>query len=371
MEARIITDRQQWNDFVTASACCNITQSYEWGELGPHLGAQTMRVGVLDDDGKLCAAMLFLIVRAPIIHRLYFYAVRGPVIDDPSSPALPVLLNFVKAEARKQGAFMLKVEPSVDDEDERWLLALQQLGFRPNPYSVHIRNEWVLNIQPEEKEILAGMKEKWRYNIRLAGRKGVTVRRGEGQADLDAFYKIYETTSERDQFFIHNKAFYEEIMRLYGKDDRFALFLAEYEGQPIAGIIVLRYGRWSWYMYGASSNEQRNLMPNHLLQWNGMQWAKSHGCWYYNFRGIPDILEEGQELWGVYVFKRGFGGYAIRALETHDLVYQPLVYNVYARLLEVKRKRDEKRQHREARQMRVEKTVESPAPARDENKASD
>lgn len=104
-------------------------------------------------------------------------------------------------------------------------------------------------------------------------------------------------------------------------------------------------------MYGASSNEQRNLMPNHLLQWNGMQWAKSHGCWYYNFRGIPEILEEGQELWGVYVFKRGFGGYAIRALETHDLVYQSLVYGVYMRMLEVKRKRDEKRQHRDVRQI--------------------
>lgn len=103
-------------------------------------------------------------------------------------------------------------------------------------------------------------------------------------------------------------------------------------------------------MYGASSNEQRNLMPNHLLQWHGMQWAKSHGCWYYNFRGIPDILEEGQELWGVYLFKRGFGGYAIRALETHDLIYQPLVYQVYRRLLEIKRRRDEKHHTRDASQ---------------------
>ena len=351
MEARIITDGQQWNEFVAASECCNITQSYEWGELGPYLGAQTMRVGVIDDVGKLCAAVLILIVRAPIIRRTYFYAPRGPVIDDPSSPALSVLLNFVRAEARKQGAFMLKVEPSVSDKDENWLLALQKYGFHAVPYAVHIRDEWVLNIQPDEKEILAGMKEKWRYNIRLAGRKGVTVRKGEGQADLDAFYNIYITTSERDQFFIHNKTFYEEVSRLYNQDDRFALFLAEYEGKPIAGIIVLRYGRWSWYMYGASSNEQRNLMPNHLLQWNGMQWAKSHGCWYYNFRGIPEVLEEGQELWGVYVFKRGFGGYAIRSLETHDLVYQPLVYGVYMRMLEVKRKRDEKRTHRDARQV--------------------
>ncbi|HLI72172.1 MAG TPA: peptidoglycan bridge formation glycyltransferase FemA/FemB family protein [Ktedonobacteraceae bacterium] len=350
MEARIITDGKQWNDFVSNSELCNITQSYEWGELGPHLGAQTMRVGVIDDNGKLCAAMLVLITRAPIIRRTYFYAPRGPVIDDPSSPALAVLLNFVKAEAHKRGAFMLKIEPGANDEDERWLEALRKLGFHPVPYAVHIRNEWVLNLQPDEKELLAGMKEKWRYNIRLAGRKGVSVRRGESQADLDTFYRIYETTSERDEFFIHNKAFYEEVMRLYSKDDRFALFLAEYEGKAIAGIIVLRYGRWSWYMYGASSNEHRNLMPNHLLQWTGMQWARSHGCWYYNFRGIPDILEEGQELWGVYVFKRGFGGYAIRALETHDLVYQPLVYNVYLRLLEVKRRRDEKRQHRQASQ---------------------
>jgi len=126
-------------------------------------------------------------------------------------------------------------------------------------------------------------------------------------------------------------------MCLYGEGDRAALLLAECQGQVIAGIVVLHFGRWSWYMYGASSNEHRNLMPNHLLQWSGIQWAKSRGCWYYNFRGIPDVLEEGQELWGVYVFKQGFGGCAMRFLETHDLVYQPLVYGVYMRLLEMKR----------------------------------
>jgi lipid II:glycine glycyltransferase (peptidoglycan interpeptide bridge formation enzyme) len=354
MEARIITDRQQWNDFVANSECCNITQSYEWGELAHHLDAEAMFAGVLDDEGKLCAAMLVLISTAPVIRRTYFYAPRGPVIGEPDSPAMTVLLNFVKAEARKRGAFMLKVEPSVADDDARWLVALQKHGFQPTPYASHVRHEWVLDLRPDEKTLLAGMKEKWRYNIRLAGRKGVTVRRGQGSVDLDTFYRIYQTTSERDQFFIHDKGHYEDVMRLFSEGDRAALFLAEYEGEAIAGIIVLTYGHWSWYMYGASSNEQRNLMPNHLLQWNGMQWARAHGCWYYNFRGIPDALEEGQELWGVYVFKRGFGGYAIRSLETHDLAYQPLVYAVYRRLLDVKRWRDQKRrakleaQHKEA-----------------------
>ncbi len=132
-------------------------------------------------------------------------------------------------------------------------------------------------------------------------------------------------------------------MRLFGENGQAALFLAEYEGKPIAGTIVLCLGHWSWYMYGASSNEERERMPNHLLQWTGMQWAKAQGAWYYNFRGIPDILEEGQELWGVYVFKRGFGGSALRFLETHDLVYQPLVYETYRRLLDVKRWQDEQR----------------------------
>jgi len=340
MEARLITDRQQWNDFVAASKYCNITQSYEWGELAPHLGAEAIHVGVVDDQGHLCAAMLVLV--SSILRRNYFYVPRGPIIDEPDYPAMTVLLNFVKAEARKRSAFMLKVEAGAQDGDVNWLTALQKRGFRPTPYASHVRHEWVLDLRPDEKALLAGMKEKWRYNIRLAGRKGVTVRRGEGQADIDTFYRIYQTTSERDQFFIHNKAHYEDVMRLYSAGDRAALFLAEYEGEAIAGIIVLRFGRWSWYMYGASANEQRNLMPNHLLQWNGMQWARSHGCWYYNFRGIPDVLEEGQELWGVYVFKRGFGGCPIHSLETHDLAYQPLIYGIYRRLLDVKRRRDEK-----------------------------
>lgn len=355
MEARIITDCQQWNDFVAASECCNITQSYEWGELAPHMEAEAMRVGVVDDEGKLCAAMLVLISCAPVVRKTYFYAPRGPIIDDPDSAAMTVLLDFVKGEARKRGAFMLKVEPSVADGDEKWLVALYRRGFRGNPYAVHIRHEWVLDIRPDEKAILASMKEKWRYNVRLAGRKGVTVRQGDGQADFDTFYSIYQTTSERDQFFIHNKAHYEDVLRLYG--ERAVLLLAEYEGRAISGIIVVRFGHWSWYMYGASSNEQRNLMPNHLLQWHGMQWAKSHGCWYYNFRGIPAVLEEGQELWGVYVFKQGFGGYALHFLETHDLVYQPLVYGIYMRLLEVKRKRDERRHMRAIE-------VASPTPGR-------
>src|SRR5258708_9990962 len=146
MKAYIITDCRQWNDFVAASVCCNITQSYEWGELAPHLGAEALRIGVVDEDGQLCAAMLILITSAPVLRRTYFYAPRGPVIDDPDSPAMTVLLNFVKAEARKRGAFMLKIEPSVPEGDQQWLATLKKPAFRPNLSATYIRTEWALDI---------------------------------------------------------------------------------------------------------------------------------------------------------------------------------------------------------------------------------
>ena len=351
MQACIITNRQQWNDFVAASDCCNITQSYEWGELRSHLGASdVLRVGVVDSTGHLLAAISILVSTLPVLRCTYFYAPRGPIVGDPDSPALTVLLNFVKAEAYRYRAIMLKIEPGVSDENRHWSRTLKMRGFRPNPYATHIRHEWVLDIRPDGQTLLADMKEKWRYNIRLATRKGVTVRQGEGAADLEIFYHLYHITSERDQFFIHEESLYKDIMYQFGNDGRAALFVAEYAGQAIASTIVLTFGRWSWYMYGASSNEQRECMPNHLLQWVAIQWAKSRGCWYYSFRGIPDILEEGQELWGVYLFKRGFGGYPTRFMQTHDLIYQPLLYEIYRRMLDLKRWRDQRRQMRGAAQ---------------------
>ncbi|HTI15195.1 MAG TPA: peptidoglycan bridge formation glycyltransferase FemA/FemB family protein [Dictyobacter sp.] len=347
MEARIITDRQQWNDFIRSSSYCNIKQSYEWGEFGSYLGADdTMHIGVIDEAGKLCAALLMTVSRAPMLKQTYFYAPRGPIIEDPDSPAMTVLLNYVKAEARKRHAFMLKIEPAALHDDLSWLTTLRRRGFHVNPHHMHIRNEWVLDISPDEKTLLSGMKEKWRYNIRLAGRKGIKVRQAESAADLDTWYELYQVTSERDKFFINQKEFYVDILQAFRKDNYGALFLAEYEGKAVAGTIVLVEGPWSYYMYGASSNEHREKMPNHLLQWTGIQWAKSRGARYYNFGGIPEILAEGQELYGVYLFKRGFGGYPMCSLPTHDLVYNPLLYWAYRSMLDVKHKLDENREKR-------------------------
>ncbi|GCE23787.1 lipid II:glycine glycyltransferase FemX [Dictyobacter kobayashii] len=334
MKAQIITDRQQWNDFVAASELCNLTQTYEWGELMSKRHSDSLHVGVVKDDGSLCAVMLVLVSTVPALRVPYFYAPRGPIVEDPASPAMTLLLNFVKAEAHKRGACMLKVEPGVPDDDRTWLNALRHYGFRSIPYAHHLRHEWVTDIRADEQELMSKMHKKTRQYIRTSARTGVVIRESHEQSGIDAFYRIYCETGERSEFMVLNKEYYENFLRLY--KDNAALLIAEYDNRIIAAAIVVRLGRWSWNMYEAASDESREMRVNYLLQWQRILWAKSHGCWYFNSRGIPDVLEEGNELYGVYNFKRGFGGYAMRSLETQDLVYRPLVYKTYRTLLDGK-----------------------------------
>ena len=340
MEAQIITDRKSWNDFVEKSIHCNLTQTYEWGELMQELGSEALHVGVTDEEGQLQAVMLLLILKLPLLRIPYFYAPRGPVIDDPASPAMTVLLNFVKVEARKRGACMLKVEPDAPDGDAQWLAALRGRGFRLNPYANHIRHEWVLDVRADEQELLSRMHKKTRQHVRTSPRTGTIVRPGNLQEDLDAFYDIFVQTGQRSDFMILPKSYYARMLELYG--ERAAFLVAEYEGKPIAAAIMVYLGKWCWGMYEAASDLSRKLRINYMLQWERMLWARAHGCWYYNLRAIPDVLEEGQELYGIYEFKRSFGGFAMRSLQTHDLVYRPISYTIYRILLDAKHWYDKK-----------------------------
>jgi lipid II:glycine glycyltransferase (peptidoglycan interpeptide bridge formation enzyme) len=248
---------------------------------------------------------------------------------------------------------MLKVEPNVPDGDDRWLAALHALGFRTNRFATHPRRSWVLDIRPSEGDLLAGMKEKWRYNIGLAGRKKVQVREGTAAEDVDIFYRLYEETARRDGFFIHPREHYASILRLYGEREAAVLLLAEYENRPIAGLIAVRCGPVTTYMFGASSNAERNRMPNHLLQWSAIRWARAHGCTIYDFRAIAEVLDPREDLYSLFTYKQGFGGYSTLALETHDLPYNGPLYWTYERLLTIKRARDRSRHERDLQRREV------------------
>ncbi len=349
MQVEVIADREQWNRFVESQATGNITQTWEWAELGGRLGSRALRLGAVE-DGELRAALLVIVEKAPVVGQPYLYAPRGPVCDDPTSPALTALLDHARTVAKAQGAFMLKLEPNVADGDQVWLDALQRLGLRRNPFATHPRRSWVLDITPDEPALLANMKEKWRYNVRLAGRKGVTVRETLASDDIATFYTLYRETADRDGIFIHERRHYEDFLRLYGERDAATLLMAEHEGQPIAALIVARCGPVATYMFGASSNRERNRMPNHLLQWTAIRWGRARGCHLYDFRAIAETLEPGEDMYSLYTYKQGFGGYSLLTLETHDLVTQPAIYWAYMRALRMKRRVVRWRQARAAHQ---------------------
>ncbi|MDY6893080.1 MAG: peptidoglycan bridge formation glycyltransferase FemA/FemB family protein [Chloroflexota bacterium] len=199
----------------------------------------------------------------------------------------------------------------------------------------------LVDIAPEPEDILARMKSKTRYNVRLAERKGVTVREGT-ERDLDSFYDLMLTTAERDRFGVHSRAYYEAVYRLFVPQGIGRLLLAEYDGELIAGVMAFACGGKAWYMYGASGDAHRNRMPNYLLQWEAIQWARAQGSRTYDLWGVPDENEETLEthflerhdgLWGVYRFKRGFGGRVVRYVGAWDYVYRPTLYWLYRRAL--------------------------------------
>ena len=334
-----------WDSFVAGCTGGHILQTSPWGALKSQFGWSDERVG-LARDGALVAGAQTLTRRLPPGLGRLAYVPKGPLVDWNDDEQIVPLLASLDDAARSQGAIVLMVEPDLADEAahrER----LRALGFRPSPFdSLQPRRSLVVDISPDEDAILAAMKSKTRYNVRLAARKGVTVREA-AKADLPAFHALMAATAARDRFGVHTPAYYEAAYRLFVDRGWARLLLAEVEGDPVAAAMVFALPPRAWYFYGASGSHHRNKMPAYLLQWEAMRWARSLGCTGYDLYGVPDEDEEMLEaeftqrqdgLWGVYRFKRGFGGRLVRSVGAWDRVYAPTRYRLYRWMLDVRKR---------------------------------
>lgn len=325
-------DRDRWNDFVRASTYPSVMQSWEWGELKAATG-WTPLVVALEEGGVLRAGALLLERRIPHLRRGLLYAPRGPILDWSNTDLPARLVAEIRGVARQRGAVALKIDPCVPAERTDVAAALEGLGFRfvgsddPDLGGTQPRYVMKTDLRPEPDELLASFHPKWRYNIRLAERKGVTVRAGT-RADLPEFYRVLQITAERDEFRVRGLDYYERLYDLLVPAGMAKLFVAEVEGQMVSGAILFRMGREAVYVYGASDNEHRNLMPNHLLQWTMMQWARAQGCEVYDFRGVTREVdgEPVGDLGGLNRFKRGFAAEYSEYIGEYDLVFSPFWY---------------------------------------------
>lgn len=205
--------------------------------------------------------------------------------------------------------------------------------FRRAPMDIQPPSTVVIDLSLSEEEILAGMKSKSRYNIRLAERKGVEVRSG-GVEELPGWYKLYQETAARDRITIHSEGYYRTLFELAAEPSsgvrREARLLLAYVGEELlAGVIIMINGRRATYLYGASSNEKRNYMPSHLLQWRAILLAKQMGCALYDLFGIPFDDDANDPMHGLYRFKTGLGGTILNRPGSWDYALSPGLYGVY------------------------------------------
>lgn len=316
----------EWNQFLANHPNAHLLQMGEWGELKKDFGWKPVRVV----SGNVAAQILFR--RLPLGFTIGYIPKPLPGNDLQSDE----FWREIDSICKRNNAVFLKVEPDLwsDESPDSWRMTL-----RVSPHNIQPPRTIIVSIREDEEQILSRMKQKTRYNIRLAEKKGVTVRAWD---DLDAFHRMMTVTGQRDGFGVHTKDYYRRAYDLFHPKGACELLVAEYEGKPLASLMVFANGRRAWYVYGASNNEERNRMPAYLIQWEAIRWAKARGCEEYDLWGVPDEDEETLEaqfetrregLWSVYRFKRGFGGEIKRAAQALDRVYNPLLYWAYLKFV--------------------------------------
>lgn len=328
-------EKARFNSFVAGFPTGDAMQSYEWGDLKSRGGEwSAVRIVGEDDSGEIIATALMLIRRIPKTGKSVAYIPRGPVMDTTNAELAKEFALGLKESALKRGAILVKIDPPVPVEDETSAKNIELAGFTPLKDDTGFGGTqpkcvMQLNLEPELDEIFANFKPKWRYNIRLAEKKGVTVKTDCTKDDLPAFYDLLKITAKRDGFLVRGYSYFEAMYDIMVPAGYAKLFLTMYGDTPLSGAIAFVIGDRAWYVYGASSNEHRNLMPNHLMQWEMMKWAKSLGCRIYDFRGVSPrrgASVENDHLQGLNRFKEGFSAYYVEYIGEFDMVLSPLWY---------------------------------------------
>jgi peptidoglycan pentaglycine glycine transferase (the first glycine) len=326
---QVLTNEKQgkYKSFLLQHLKGHFMQSPEWALVKSNWKNEVIIIE--NSDGSIKGTMSVLIRKVPVFKYSIMYSPRGPVCDLHDFETLKALLNNAKLLAKKYKCYVLKIDTDTEADDIEFVQNMKTLGFKIKGASKNfegIQPRFVFRLDIKDKiedELMQLFHQKVRYNIRLSQKKGVTVEVGS-RNDIPEFHKIMVETGVRDEFVIRNVEYFEKMYDCLGPE-HLRLYLAYYEGKIVAGTIAVVYGNKCWYLYGASSNESRNVMPNYLLQWEMIKWALKSGCDIYDFRGVSGDLDESNPLYGLYKFKKGFGGKFTEFVGELNFVFNPFI----------------------------------------------
>jgi lipid II:glycine glycyltransferase (peptidoglycan interpeptide bridge formation enzyme) len=349
---------QSWNESIAALPLPHLLQTWEWAQVKAKFGWQPLPFTWQDGQGRTLAAAMLLKRTVTLggfaARPSVFYIPKGPNLDWSDEPLRERVLEDLQAFARRQGAIFLKLDPDVvlgtgvpgtpeaveDPAGKAFRAALTRRGWRFSQDQIQFRNTVLIDLDPSEDELLERMKQKTRYNLRLAQKKGVTVRPGSA-ADLPLLYRMYAETSVRDGFLIRGEEYYRTVWTTFGPAPAAPSLtrpfseplIAEVDGEPVAAVSLFYFAGQALYLFGMSRQAHREKMPNYLLQWEAMRRAKALGCRVYNLWGAPNEFNEGDSLWGVFRFKEGLGGSVLRTPGAWDFPANALTYKLYTQTL--------------------------------------
>lgn len=344
---KVIDDPQTWNNLVASTPDPHILQSWEWGKVKNQFGWQATHY-LWETPGQATALVLQRTVtlagRSTPLRVLY--VPKGPLLDWEHENIRQHVLDDLQRLAHEQKAIFIKIDPEIragsdaaepgrQDSDNLGESIPEELihrGWQFSQDQIQFRNTIMLDLLPSEETLIERMKSKARYNIRLAERKGVTIRRGN-TSDFPLLYRMYAETAIRDDFAIREEGYYQVVWKTFSEQGMAEPLIAEVDNQPVAALILFYFAHKAWFLYGMSSAQHREKMPNYLLQWEAIRRAKAKGCLVYDLWGAPDVIDETDRLWGVYRFKTGLGGEVIQTIGAWDLPVRPMQYRLYTQIL--------------------------------------
>ncbi|MGQ9549615.1 MAG: lipid II:glycine glycyltransferase FemX [Roseiflexus sp.] len=339
----VVPDRAAWDAFVAKHPDGHLLQSSRWGSLKERFGWTPHLRAVVAGDAIQAGALALEKQRFGLSA---LYVPRGPIFSGDLHIDTLLLEDLIRLGWQRRAVFV-RIEPNIMEHDPRAAplhAFLITHALQPTT-TIQPRSTIHLDLAPEPERLLAGMSKGHRADIKRALREGVEVRESATSTDLNTFYTIMQATSARAGFAIHSLAYYASVLELFG--DAVRLWLAEYRGAPVATAMTAVWGTMAIYLYSGSTTEGLRCGAQHAIQWHAIRWARARGATRYDFWGIPDAIGQASlsadpttracletaaqrdPLYGVYRFKKGFGGITTCYLSAYDWVGIPLLYALW------------------------------------------
>lgn len=383
---------EKFNLFVEKFRHSTIHQSIEWGKFKSKYNWSMELIGLENDRNELEAAAMLLKKKIPVINKYIIYAPRGFILDYTNKNILKKFTVELKKYAKKTKAVFITLDPTIKlkqrdldgnivegGEDNSWLInELKNIGYLykgsdKNHKGIQPKFVFLLDITKNLDELIKSFHHKTRYNIKLAEKRGIEVVQGT-KDDLKEFDRLMKITSERNQFISRSLDYFENMYKQLEPKDKLKLFIVKYNIKKdltsreqelevalnakkkddnkikslekkiselenlvnkhndniivSAALLTIR-GHHACYLYGASDNLYRNLMPTYLMQWEMIKYAKDKGCTIYDFGGISGGLDVNNPMHGVYKFKKGFNGEFVEYIGEFQLVVHKTYYFLY------------------------------------------